>query len=382
LEEQFRQAQKMEAIGQLAGGVAHDFNNILLVININSEMALSSVEQGTELHSELSEIHQSAQRAASLTRQLLAFSRKQVLDKSILEVNTLIQNLEKMLLRLIGEDIFLETYYTPDLPHIFADPAQIEQVIMNLIVNARDAMPNGGELVIETKCEEITSPKPLAETIIDPGLYVTISVRDRGEGIAKEHLTRIFEPFFTTKHQGKGTGLGLSTVYGIVKQSDGYIDINSVVDFGSEFTIYFPAYDSDEKKSQINFSGNDSTNINASILLVEDEATVRNSLIAILKKKNYHVISASDGFEAVELMLSQMEPIDLLITDMIMPGMNGVELSEKITTMHPDIKTLFISGYSGNLLEHYKLSVDNVNFLHKPFMPDVLIQTIQSILSS
>lgn len=382
LEEQLRQAQKMDAIGQLAGGVAHDFNNIIVVINMNSELAISRVEPGTEIHNELIEINEAAKRAASLTRQMLAFSRKQILDKSVVDINDLIQNLEKMLKRLIGEDIHLISCLAFDLPYIYADLAQIEQVILNLIVNARDAMPNGGEIIIETKQETVTIPRLLDETQIIPGEYVTISVRDQGIGIAHEHLSRVFEPFFTTKAEGKGTGLGLSTVYGIVKQSNGYIEVNSVVDFGTEFMIYFPVHHTSQKAESSSIREVVTNTANATILLVEDEEIVRKSLISILESKNFHVKAASDGYEALEIIQNQFDPIDLMISDLIMPGMNGVELSQKIHAINPTIKTLFISGYSGIIFEKHNLKEENINFLQKPFIPDVLFKKIESILSS
>lgn len=382
LEEQLRQSQKMDAIGQLAGGVAHDFNNIIVVINMNSELALSRVERGTEIHNELTEINEAANRAASLTRQMLAFSRKQILDKSVIDVNDLIQNLEKMLKRLIGEDIHLNSCLDSTLPYIYADLSQIEQVILNLIVNSRDAMPNGGELVIETKRETITTPRLLAETQIVPGEYVTISVRDRGIGIAKEHLSRVFEPFFTTKAEGKGTGLGLSTVYGIVKQSEGYIEVNSAVDFGTEFNIYLPAHHTGQSTEMSVIRDFVSNTSNARILLVEDEEIVRKSLISILENKNFQVKSASDGYEALEIIHNQFDPIDLMISDLIMPGMNGIELSQKLYAFNPMIKTLLISGYSGTIYKNHNLKEENFNFLQKPFTPDELIKKIDSILSS
>lgn len=382
LEEQLRQAQKMEAVGQLAGGIAHDFNNIIVVINLNCELALSRVEPNTELHSEILEIQDASSRAASLTRQMLAFSRKQVLNTSIIDINQLLFNLEKMLKRIIGEDIRFQTSFASGIPNVFADPAQIEQVIMNLIVNARDAMPTGGELIIGTRQENITTQHHLDETRIEPGLYVIITVKDSGTGMEKEQLPKIFEPFFTTKKRGKGTGLGLSTVYGIVKQSGGYIDVKSELNHGTEFNLYFPAYDGSEKPVEMKAEDTFQSVTSANILLVEDDSAVRESLIRLFRKRNYNVVAAADGLEALELLQTNMEPVDLLITDLIMPGMNGVELSKKISELHPGIRTLYISGYSGNLLEQYDLKVDEVNFLHKPFLPEKLMQTVKNILSS
>ena len=380
LEAQLRQSQKMEAVGRLAGGVAHDFNNLLTAIIGYSELLMSNPDVDETTRTCVEEIRKAGERAASLTGQLLAFSRKQVLQPKVLDLNIIITNLDKMLRRLIGEDIDLEVVAEPDLWLLRADPGQIEQVIMNLAVNARDAMSSGGRLKIETSNAEFHEESVRTYAEIPQGSYVALQVSDSGHGISEDVLTRIFEPFFTTKEQGKGTGLGLSTVYGIVKQSGGYIYVDSELEKGTTFTVYLPRAD---EVAGIRESGADPDELpvgTETILLVEDELLVRQLVSRTLRASGYLVIEASNGSEALGIGDDYEGPIHLLVSDMVMPKMSGRELASRFAEWRPSMKTLFISGYTDNEISSQDVVDSGVSFLQKPFTPAQLASKVRQVL--
>jgi nitrogen-specific signal transduction histidine kinase len=364
LEEQFQQSQKMEAVGRLAGGVAHDFNNLLTVILGYSAQLLAELPADDVHLEELDEINKAGERAAALTRQLLAFSRRQVLQPQVLDLNTVVADMERMLVRLLAADIRYVTVAAPEPARVRADCGQMEQVLMNLVVNARDAMPNGGTLTVE-----VASAAP----------YVTLAVRDTGVGMDEATQRRIFEPFFTTKPAGVGTGLGLSTVYGIVTQSGGSVSVKSQVGAGTTFTVALPAI---EKASEI--AGEDRRTAapaggKGTILVVEDEAAVRNLICAVLKRAGYQVLAASDGAEARLLSEDHPGEIHLLLTDMVMPGTRGDELARYLKSSRPDLRVLLMSGYTDQTVG--ELAAD-VAFLQKPFTPSSLSQAVRRALES
>jgi PAS domain S-box-containing protein len=371
LEAELRQAHKMEAIGHLAGGIAHDFNNLLTAILGNLEISMDRLGAETPVARQLSEIRKAADRAAALTRQLLAFSRKQIVQRRVLNANAVIEDLSRMLRRLIGEDIDLVTHLDPRLNSIEADPGQIEQLIMNLAVNARDAMPEGGTLTIRTR--------DLSEGAAEPPLdvCVVIEVSDTGTGIEPELLPKVFEPFFTTKEPGKGTGLGLSTVYGIVKQNAGNVHVDSTPGAGATFKVYWPAcapQPESEAGSEENLCAGTET-----ILLVEDEQTVREVAREALFDYGYNLLEARDGSDALRVSNSFSGPIDLVVTDVVMPGVGGRDLARRLAASRPGTRILFISGYSGELAEP-DLADFGAAFLPKPYTPQVLATTIRKIL--
>jgi two-component system cell cycle sensor histidine kinase/response regulator CckA len=381
LENQLRQAQKLESVGRLAGGVAHDFNNLLTIINGYSEMILDKLEQQDPLRGYASEIRTAGQRAAGLTRQLLAFSRKQVIDVCELDLNSIVHDAERMLRRLIGEDIELVTEFDPELEHVMGDPDQLHQVIMNLVLNSRDAMPNGGRLVIETRNCDVGSP-PVSNPETAPGLYVRMSVTDTGTGIAAETLESMFEPFFTTKEQGKGTGLGLSIVYGIVRQNGGWIEVSSEIGTGTTFRIYLPrvrpeTLSARQPDPQQAVSGGGET-----VLLVEDQEEVRTLARTILRAQGYRVIDGANGAEAWVLAREYDGPIHLLLTDVVMPGMNGKELSERLHTKRPAMKVLFTSGYTADVIANRGILQPQVVYLPKPFTAETLVTKVREALAS
>lgn len=380
LEEQLRQSQKMEAVGQLAGGIAHDFNNLLTVINGYADMLLVAKSDGDVEINELTQIRQAGQRAASLTRQLLAFSRRQILEPEILSLNTVINNTEKMLRRLIGENIFLETSLDADISNCEADPGQMEQVIMNLCINARDAMPAGGRLLIETSNIVLDKEYLKSHQGVKPGNYVMMSFTDNGTGMEKEVRERIFEPFFTTKEEGKGTGLGLSTVYGIVKQSGGNIWVYSEPGQGTTFKIYLPA--AGEQKRSAKSKQEDLVRLHGTetILVVEDDDNVRRVVERSLSKYGYNVLLAADGVEAVDAARKHHNNIDLLLTDVVMPKMSGKELADKIIVLYPEIKICFMSGYTDGAIVKNGILDSGINFIQKPFSPKLLVQKLRKIL--
>jgi two-component system, cell cycle sensor histidine kinase and response regulator CckA len=357
LEAALFQAQKMDAIGQLAAGVAHDFNNLLMVISSYAELMQESIVPEHRLHRNLQEILSAARRAADLTRQLLAFGRKQMQSLRVLDLNEILHEISKMLGRVIGEDIELVIVPGADLGKVKLDPVQVEQVIMNLAVNSRDAMPQGGKLTIETRNMELDREYTDDRTIVPPGSYVLLQVSDTGQGIAKEHLPHIFEPFYTTKEQGKGTGLGLATIYGIVKQSGGFIWVYSQAGMGTTFKIYFPRVQrpavtkpvqTENKGAELDMHGTET------ILLVEDESAVRFAALEFLKRCGYFVIEAKDGLSAVEAISNHSGRIDLMVTDVVMPGMSVGQLAEMLSEQYPDIKVLFMSGYAETIVVNHK----------------------------
>ncbi|MCI0486919.1 MAG: response regulator [Blastocatellia bacterium] len=380
VEEQLRQSQKMEAVGRLAGGVAHDFNNLLTAILGYSEILIASLDERDPLCKHVEEIKKASDRAASLTRQLLAFSRKQVLQPKVINLNLVVADMEKMLGRLIGEDINLVTYPDPNLGRIKADPGQIEQVIMNLAVNARDAMSGGGRISIETANITLDAPHTDGHINLQSGPYVMLAVTDTGCGMDRETQSLIFEPFFTTKEKGKGTGLGLSTVYGIVHQSGGDIVVESEPGRGATFKIFLPRVaDAGEIIEQAEALA-EVYPVSETILLVEDEEIVRNLLHDILRMKGYHVLEAANGIEALELCRRTSRTIDLMITDVVMPQMGGRELAERLAELRPETRVLYVSGYTEDEMVHHGVSQEKMNFLQKPFSPDALIQKVRHIL--
>jgi|GEM_PF-340590 len=380
LEEQFRQAQKMESIGRLAGGLAHDFNNLLTPIYGYCDMILSSIQPQDEIYEEVKEILLTATRAADLTRQLLAFSRKQVLDPKIINLNQIINGFESMLTRLIGENIFLSKKLQPELWDIKVDSHQIEQVIMNLVVNAKDAMPEGGRISLETDNIEINKTLILRFSELTPGQYVKMSINDTGIGIPKEIVDKIFDPFFTTKEKGKGTGLGLSTVYGIIKQSEGHIEVTSEEGQGSTFTIYFPREMSQTRTKTEVTAVSEKPAGTEKILIIEDNDGVRNISKIILKKLGYRIEEAIDGEEGLHKVEQSASPFDLVITDIILPKMNGFDLVQKIKEKHPEMKAIFISGYTPEYIMHNTNMDMDIPLLRKPFKPDELAVFVRKVL--
>lgn len=382
LEAQLHQSQKIEAIGHLAGGVAHDFNNLLTVILGYSQTLLARMPADDPHRAALVSIRDAGERAAALTRQLLAFSRKQILAPRIVNLNDVVANIEKMLRRLIGEDITLATVFAPAIRQVKVDPGQMEQVIINLALNARDAMPQGGRLTIETQARLLDEPYCRSHAGLKPGHYILLSLTDTGCGMAPEIKARIFEPFFTTKDQGKGTGLGLAMVFGIIKQSEGYVDVYSEAGVGSTFRIYLPAVEAatapqaaeeDEEKS-ITPGGHET------ILLVEDEAEVRGIAKLTLETQGYRVLEAENGRKGLAVAESAGVPIDLLITDVVMPEMNGRLLAEALQADHPGLKVLFMSGYTDDAIIRHGILEAKSAFLNKPFLPHSLAKKVREVL--
>ncbi len=381
-QDQFRQAQKMEAIGQLAGGVAHDFNNLLTIINGYSELLLRRLPADAPSRKELKLIHQAGKKAASLTEQLLAFSRRQILKQEILNLNSIVFNIEKMLRRLIGENVELVTVLAPNLDNIKADHGQIEQVIMNLAVNARDAMPDGGQLLIETNNAYLDEKYARNHISVKPGDYVMLAVSDTGTGMDKETVSRIFEPFFTTKPKEKGTGLGLSTVYGIIKQSGGYIWVYSEPGKGTTFKIYIPKVTATVESTKRTRPSPESLTGNETILLVEDDPEVRNFSRDLLTEYGYNVLEAENGEQALAVCRQYEKSIHLIISDVIMPQMGGRDLERAILKLNRNIKFLFVSGYTDNAIVHQGVLDKNVNFLQKPFSPEELALKVRELLET
>jgi two-component system cell cycle sensor histidine kinase/response regulator CckA len=382
LEERFRQAQKMEAVGRLAGGIAHDFNNLLMVIQGYADLLTERLGSEDPLRRNAEQIQVASQRATGLTQQLLAFSRKQILAPKILNIQSVVSDMEKILRRLIGEDIDLETSSEKNLGLIKADRSQIEQVIMNLAVNARDAMPGGGRLIIETANVELDSSFTRVPQVLAPGQYVMLAVTDSGVGIDADTQAHIFEPFFTTKEKGKGTGLGLATVYGIVKQSGGYIWVYSEPGHGATFKMYLPRIE-EQSVSVIHERSEDKRSIprgSEIVLLVEDEKGVRELTREYLQASGYTVIEAENGHAALDLAAMQAGPIDLLMTDVVMPGISGRELAERIAQVRPGIKILYMSGYTDRAIVHHGVLESGAVLLQKPFTLATLASRIREIL--
>jgi two-component system, cell cycle sensor histidine kinase and response regulator CckA len=383
LEEQFRQSQKMEAVGRLAGGMAHDFNNLLTVTIAYSGLLLNRLPETSPIRKGLLEIKRAGERAASLTRQLLVFSRKQVLQPQPLDLNAVVADMEKMLRRLIGEDIELSTHYEPNLARIRADSGQMEQVVMNLVLNARDAVTQGGTIILETKNVELDTQYAEQHVGVQPGHYVRLSVKDNGHGISREHINQIFEPFFTTKDKSKGTGLGLSTVYGIVKQSGGHISVHSKVLEGSTFNIYLPqTTEANEVQSPQENGGFTISGGTETVLVVDDDESVRKLTCEMLQELGYKTLVAETCHDALKQAQEHKQSLHLLITDVVMPLMNGKELAEKILSSNPETKVIFMSGYTGETILRNGIFSSEVAFLQKPFTVDSLAAKVRDVLDA
>jgi signal transduction histidine kinase len=379
LEARFLQAQRMESVGRLAGGVAHDFNNLLTVINSYAELAAAHLTDGDPLKKNIDEIEKAGARAAGLTRQLLAFSRKQVLAPVVLDLNEIVTSLEQMLQRIIGEDIDLRTKLAPGIVRVNADQGQIEQVLMNLAVNARDAMPSGGRLLIETDRVELDDEFVDSYPGSTVGPNVVLTVSDSGVGIAADVRQQIFEPFFTTKEKGSGTGLGLATVYGIVRQSGGSIWVDSAPGCGTTFRIYLPTVsaegDDDRGGDRPTDGGGDET-----VLVVEDEPAVREVTCEMLEQAGYRVVAAADGVTALRLAEDRANQIDLLLTDVIMPSLSGPRLAERVCAVRPGLKVLFMSGYTDDAIARYEILDPGANLISKPFSTQTLLHRVRLAL--
>jgi PAS domain S-box-containing protein len=391
LQEQLRQSQKMEAIGRMAGGVAHDFNNLLTAVAGYAQLAhedLEALEQDpsaiAKLRRDLEAIGHASERATSITAQLLAFSRRQVLQPRLLKLNETLEDMDKMLRRLIGSHIELVAYLNPECDLVKVDPVQVQQVLINLVLNSRDAMPNGGEITLETMNLELSEGRTVAYDVVEPGQYVLLSVADDGFGMDERTRAHLFEPFFTTKEEGKGTGLGLSTVYGIIKQTGGYIEVDSKVGEGTTFKIYFPAADPEEMEESARPRETQAPHLRGdeTVLLVEDEEMVRELASRVLNGHGYLVLEAESGAEALEMCRRHEGPVDVLVTDVVMPGMNGSELASRIANIVPDAAVLFISGYTGGALVEHGVLQDGTNFLQKPFSPHRFMRTVREVLDA
>ncbi len=374
-----RQAQKMEAIGRLAGGVAHDFNNLLTVINGYTQVLQGMLAHHEKAQELLAQIHKAGERASALTQQLLAYSRKQLLQPRVVDVNAVIDDARTMLSRVIGEDVELTAVLAPNLPKVKADPGQLNQVLMNLCLNARDAMPTGGKLTLETRSIllETALSKGLFE--MHPGLYVQVSVSDTGHGMDAETKAHIFEPFFTTKEQGKGTGLGLAMVYGIVKQSDGYIMVYSEPGYGTTFKVYLPAVTEDSEFT-LPSQAADVPGGTETVLLAEDEESVRSLTRLILERLGYHVLAASTGPEALQMAAAHPGPIDLLVTDVVMPGMSGRQVAQALRLRNPSLRVLYVSGYTDDAIVRHGVLESEAAFFQKPFSMNDFARKVRQVL--
>lgn len=381
-EEQLRQWQRVEAIGRLAGGVAHDFNNLLMTIKGCSELLLNAFDRRDPRREEVEEILKAADRATSLTRQLLAFGRRQVLQPQLLNLNSVVMNMDKMMRRLIGEDIQLVTILDKELWSVKVDPGMIEQVIMNLAVNSRDAMPHGGKLILETSNVIHDEEYASSHVSVKPGHYVMLAVSDNGCGMDKETQSHLFEPFFTTKEKGKGTGLGLSTVYGIIKQSGGNIWPYSEAGQGTTFKIYLPRADKMASMYKPRSRPATAPGGTETILLVEDEEAVRAMVSRILQNKGYTLLEASNGNEAIQICQQYEGPIHLMVTDVIMPQMSGRELAERLAPILPEMKVLYMSGYPDNTIVQHGVLEAGTAFLQKPFTLNALELKVREVLDS
>jgi two-component system cell cycle sensor histidine kinase/response regulator CckA len=381
LEQQLRQAQKMEAVGRLAGGIAHDFNNILTAITGYADLLLEDLGATDPRRQDADEIHKAADRAAGLTRQLLAFSRQQVLQPTVLEVNKLVSDLEKMLRRLLGEDVELGTRLAPTTGRVKADPGQLEQVIMNLAVNARDAMPNGGKLTLETGNVDLDEAYAADHYPARAGPFVLLAVSDTGIGMSEETQAHMFEPFFTTKEKGKGTGLGLATVYGIIKQSGGFIWVYSEVGHGTTFKLYLPRVEElAERASQPAQAPARAARGTETVLVVEDEAPVRSVARQVLERHGYTVLEAPSAEAALDIATRYSGTIHLLLTDVVMPGLNGRELASRLANLRPDARVIFMSGYTDDAVTRHGVLEPGSAYVQKPFTPDAMARKVREVL--
>jgi two-component system, cell cycle sensor histidine kinase and response regulator CckA len=381
LEEQFRQAQKMEAVGRLAGGVAHDFNNLLTVINGYGEMVMNRLPAGDPARDMLRQVVAAGDRAAGLTRQLLAFSRKSIIEPRILDLKVVVADVDKMLRRLIGEDIEMAVVSDPEVGAVTADAGQIEQVIVNLVVNAGDAMPKGGRLTIEVRDAVLDETYARDHPDAQAGRYVLLAVSDTGCGIDEPTMARIFEPFFTTKGE-RGTGLGLATVHGIVKQSGGHVAVYSEVGRGTTFKVYLPHMEQRPTSAKPHLQPEVLPRGSETVLFVEDEAGVRALSRHVLQECGYTVLEARDGVEAVRIAVQHQGRIDLLVTDVVMPRLGGREVAEQLATTHPGAKVLFLSGYTDDAVVRHGILQAQVAFLQKPFRPASLVMKVREVLDS
>jgi two-component system, cell cycle sensor histidine kinase and response regulator CckA len=382
LEEPLRQAQKMEAIGRLAGGIAHDFNNLLQVVSGYSDMVLRRLTRRSALRQYVQEIKNVAEQGAMLTRQLMMVSRKPSLQPQVLDFKGIISNITPILQRVIGEDIELTTSVDPTLGHVTADPGQLEQVILNLVVNARDAMPQGGRLTIEATNVEIDESRIGRLSGMAPGGYIKLTVSDTGSGMDAETQAHIFEPFFTTKEPGKGTGLGLFTVYGIVSQNGGNMQVESAPGVGSIFTIHLPRVDSPGKEVEVPCVPRHSSPAGETILLLEDEAIVRDLVRQVLQATGYTVLEAANGEQAMQLSHAHQGPIHLLLADVVLPGLSGPEVAEQLAAARPELQVIYMSGYAQDTIRCYGISERQGVFLQKPFAPTTLLTSVRETLDA
>jgi len=382
LEQQFRQAQKMDAVGRLAGGVAHDFNNLLTIITGYADLLLAGGKLEASQRTALEEVRRAAERGGALTHQLLAFSRGQPFTPKLVQLNTLIVNMEKMLSRLIGEDVELITVAAAEPAIARTDPGQIEQVIMNVVVNARDAMPGGGKLIIETANADVDQAYAGSNVDLRPGSYVMLSVSDTGMGMDSETTTHLFEPFFTTKAPGKGTGLGLATAYGIVKQSGGAISIYSEPGRGTTVKIYLPSAEAKTPAEAAEQTPKPILRGSETILVLEDEARVRKLICEVLTSRGYNVIEAVRGEDALRKAMEYGDRIHLLLADVVMPEMSGPQAVEQIRAVQPGVKVLYMSGYTDEAMMHHGILESGTPFLQKPFLPDTLARKVREVLNS
>ncbi len=380
LQAQLQQAMKMEAVGRLAGGVAHDFNNLLTVIMGYSELLLQKTGKESSGHREVEEIKRAGERAASLTQQLLAFSRKQIIEPKVVRLDLLVADMQAMLTRLIGEDIALQSTTGKSLGSVKVDPGQFQQILMNLVVNARDAMPDGGKIVIETANVDLDGGYCALHPYIIPGRFVMLSVSDTGHGMSGEVKKHLFEPFFTTKERGRGTGLGLATTYGAVKQSGGSIEVYSEAGIGTTFKIYLPHVEEEASQSVKDDRPQDMRGGSETVLLVEDEDIVRNLCVQILEQLGYKVMQARNGAEAIALAQGYGDRIDLLMTDVVMPGMSGAELATQLVLLRPEMKVLFTSGYTDDAIVRHGILEEGVSFIGKPYTPSALAKKVRGVL--
>ncbi len=380
LEEQLLHSQKMDALGRLAGGVAHDFNNLLMVILGRSQLILFNKSLDNSLRNHIQEIKETGERAALLTQQLLAFSRKQVIQPQVLNLNEIVHDVSKMLKHLIGENIELEIIFSDKPTIVNVDRGQIEQILVNLAINSRDAMPEGGKLLIKTESIVLNDSNNISPVNLKPGAYVVLSVLDTGSGISDEIKAHIFEPFFTTKENGKGTGLGLSTVFGIVQQNNGNITVQSQPGWGTVFRIYLLMLKTDKQSQKIIITPNEVNKGHETIFVVEDEPGVQNIVREILELNGYNVITASDGIDAQSVFKKFAKKIDLLLTDIILPNINGYDLSKSLIKISPKIKVIYMSGYTDDVIGKHGILESGEYFLQKPFTPDILLDKIKEAL--